>query len=233
MGTVAVIPVRAGSRRLRNKNILPFAGSNLLVHKIRQLKCVSGLQEIVVSSDSDEMLCMAADEGVSTHRREARFADDVSVPFGEVVAHVCSALRGDTVLWAPCVCPLTDTEHYEQALSLYAENVPGSNDSLVSFEALRLFLWDDSGPINYGLGPAHVLSQNLPNLYRPTNGIFIAPRKKMVEWRYFCGPNPYKFILDKRAAVDIDDGLDMLCAQAWYAQASYKEGHSGRVFEGE
>ena len=36
----AVISVRAGSRRLPNKNILPFGGSNLLIHKIRQLKSV-------------------------------------------------------------------------------------------------------------------------------------------------------------------------------------------------
>jgi N-acylneuraminate cytidylyltransferase len=34
----AIIPVREGSRRLKNKNIAPFAGSNLLVNKIKQLK---------------------------------------------------------------------------------------------------------------------------------------------------------------------------------------------------
>lgn len=39
----AVIPARAGSRRLKNKNILPFADSNLLIHKIRQLKKVKGV----------------------------------------------------------------------------------------------------------------------------------------------------------------------------------------------
>ena len=55
----AIIPVRAGSRRLHNKNILPFGDSNLLVHKIRQLKAVKSIDEIVVSSDSDVMLEMA------------------------------------------------------------------------------------------------------------------------------------------------------------------------------
>jgi N-acylneuraminate cytidylyltransferase len=33
----AVIPVRAGSRRLKNKNIAPFAGTTLLQYKIQQL----------------------------------------------------------------------------------------------------------------------------------------------------------------------------------------------------
>ena len=58
----AVIPVRAGSKRLPNKNILPFGDSNLLIHKIRQLKQVKGVDTIVVSSDSPEMLNMAYSE---------------------------------------------------------------------------------------------------------------------------------------------------------------------------
>lgn len=52
----AIIPVRAGSRRLKNKNILPFGDSNLLVWKIRQLKTVESIDNIIVSSDSDIML---------------------------------------------------------------------------------------------------------------------------------------------------------------------------------
>lgn len=37
----AVIPVREGSRRLKNKNVAPFAGTNLLLNKIEQLKEVN------------------------------------------------------------------------------------------------------------------------------------------------------------------------------------------------
>lgn len=38
----AVIPVREGSTRLKNKNVAPFAGTNLLINKINQLKEVKG-----------------------------------------------------------------------------------------------------------------------------------------------------------------------------------------------
>ena len=37
----------------------------------------------------------------------------------------------------------------------------------------------------------------------------------MIKWSYFHGSNPYRFILDKRASVDIDDGLDLAVARAW------------------
>ena len=52
----AVIPVRKGSQRVKNKNLKPFADSTLLDIKIETLKKVIGLDEIVVSSDSQEML---------------------------------------------------------------------------------------------------------------------------------------------------------------------------------
>ena len=40
MGITAVVPVREGSRRLKNKNVAPFAGTNLLINKLNQLKQV-------------------------------------------------------------------------------------------------------------------------------------------------------------------------------------------------
>ena len=44
----AIIPVREGSRRLKNKNVAPFAGTNLLINKINQLKCCITLQKIPI-----------------------------------------------------------------------------------------------------------------------------------------------------------------------------------------
>ena len=211
----AIIPVRAGSRRLKNKNIQPFGNSNLLCYKIEQLKKCKHIDNIVVSSDSDEYLNIAKKEGVNIHKRELIFSDDVSVPFGETVKNICESINDDNILWSPVTSPLTESIHYENAISKYYEVVPNLNDSLVAFEILKIFLWNDNGPINYKLFDKHVLSQNLPNIYRPTNGIFIAPRLKMIEWKYFHGQNPYKFILDKKSSVDIDDELDLACARAY------------------
>ena len=64
----AVVPVRKGSVRVKNKNLKPFAGKTLLQIKIEQLKQVSLIDNIVVSSDCDDMLALAAELGVSTPR---------------------------------------------------------------------------------------------------------------------------------------------------------------------
>lgn len=211
----AVIPVREGSRRLKNKNVAPFAGTNLLLNKIEQLKKVPEISRIVVSSDSDKMLKMAENAGVETHKRAAEYCDEKTKSFGEVVRHVAENVEGKHVLWATCTAPLVFPKVYSKAISEYFVALERGYDSLASFEIIKRYLWDDNGPINYELGINHVPSQQLPNLYIVTDGILLAPRNKMIEWSYFHGRNPFKFILDKRTAVDIDDGLDLATARAW------------------
>lgn len=216
MSITAIIPVRAGSRRLKNKNIAPFGDTNLLLNKIAQLQQVPEVNRIVVSSDSDIMLAMAKEAGADTHKRAPEYCDEMTKTFGEVVRHIAESVMGDHILWATCTSPLVEPSMYSQAISEYFPAIEsGKFDSLVSFEMIKRYLWTEEGPLNYELGLKHVPSQQLPPLYIVTDGILLAPREKMIEWSYFHGRNPYRFVIDKRAAVDIDDGLDLLCARAW------------------
>ena len=179
MSITAIVPVREGSRRLKNKNIAPFAGTNLLINKLNQLKHVQEIDRIVVSSDSDLMLTMARSQGVMTHKRDIEFCDEKSKTFGEVVAHICENVQGDDILWATCTAPLVFPKHYHEAIKLYMEHVvngSGEYDSLVSMEQFKRYLWNEHGPVNYELGVKHVPSQQLPPLYFVTDGILLAPR---------------------------------------------------------
>lgn len=215
MGVTAVIAAREGSTRLKNKNVAPFAGTNLLIHKIQQLKQVPEIDEIVVSSDSDLMLSMAKTQNVTTHKRSLEYCDEKSKTFGEVVAHICDNVKGEDIIWAACTAPLIDVKTYSDAIKMYYQAKEMGYDSLASMEEFRRYVWTEDGPLNYELGVKHVPSQALRPLYFVTCGILIAPRKKMIEWKYFHGPNPYHYILNKRMSIDIDDGLDLACARAW------------------
>lgn len=217
MKYTAIVPVRAGSMRLPNKNILPFGDSNLLIHKIRQLKRVSKIDEIVVSSDSVLMLEMAQKEGVVAHERPIDYADEKTKTFGEVVAYCAeNACQGENIIWAPCVCPLCDEFNFTDAIEKYEKLVlvDGEYDSLISAKLFKEYLWDEEKPINYKLGMGHVPSQQLPDYQVIVNGFYIAPRNKMIEWKYFFGLNPYRLILTKKEAVDIDDKDDFEIAKA-------------------
>jgi CMP-N-acetylneuraminic acid synthetase len=213
--TTAVIPVREGSRRLKNKNIAPFAGKNLLTYKISQLKEVKAITRIVVTSDSDHMLSLALDAGVQAHKRAAEYCDEKTKSFGDVVRHIAESVEGDHILWATCTAPLVSPRLYSSAIAAYFKCLDQGFDSLMSVEIFKRYLWNNSGPLNYELGLKHVPSQELEPLFFVTDGILLAPRPKMIEWCYFHGPNPFKYVLGKRESVDIDDGLDLAQARAW------------------
>lgn len=220
---VAVIPVRAGSRRLPNKNILPFGDSNLLVHKIRQLKKVATLDGVVVSSDSDLMLEMATKEGVEIHKRAPEYCDEKTKTFNEVIENVAQNIDCDILMWAPCVCPLTTIESYQKAIEIYEQKVEKDKlyDSVISGKRFKEYLFDEKGPLNWN-PEHHVPSQQLPEWKTIVNGFYISSRDKMIEWKYLYGKKPYIYILDKKEAVDIDDAEDFEVAKALLRGANHE-----------
>ena len=56
---VAVVPVRKGSQRVKNKNFRTFGGKNLLIHKIEILKKLKFLDEIIINTNSDKAISIA------------------------------------------------------------------------------------------------------------------------------------------------------------------------------
>lgn len=216
MDVTAVIPVRSGSRRLKNKNLAPFAGTTLLHHKINELKRCPEVNRIIVSSDSEAMLKVAEDEGVMAHRRPAIFSDEVTgASLSETIAYIAEEVEGENLVWAQVTSPLVRHSHFTEALSIYDQHVlSGSYDSLVSVTRLNEFIWSEEGPLNYVPGPSHVMSQDLPSYFKVNFGILVAPRDEMIRWRYYHGPNPVKFWMDKRTSVDVDDEVDLICARA-------------------
>ncbi len=211
----AIIPVKANSSRLPNKNILPFGNSNLLIHKIHQLKKVESITEIIVSSDSDEMLEMAEEQGVTAMKRPEKYANE-SVPFGKFLDYLCEVLPNEHILWACVTSPLVEPYLYQKAINLYFEKLCEGYDSLITLEPKQTFFLDKTGPLNFKTGLEHKNSEYLEPIYHFTNGINIAPKSQIAEWHYNYGPNPYKLMVNKREAIDIDDIFDYVCALAMH-----------------
>lgn len=210
----AVIPVRAGSRRLPNKNILPFGNSNLLVHKIRQLKQVKQISNIIVSTDSDTMIQMAIDENVEFQRRPLEYCDEKTKTFNEVVEYVAKNLKTDIIMWSPCVCPIISPEMYSKAINEFLQ-LDTKYDSVISARLLKEYIFNNNGPVNF-YSQNHVPSQQLPNWYIITNGFYIAQRSDMEKWKYFYGRNPKLIEISKFEAIDIDDIADFEFAEFIY-----------------
>ena len=61
------------------------------------------------------------------------------------------------------------------------------------------------------------MSQDLPEWFKVTNSLYMAPRAEILRREYFLGPDPVLFDLARLAGVDIDYIEDYRIARALYA----------------
>jgi N-acylneuraminate cytidylyltransferase len=108
--------------------------------------------------------------------------------------------------------PADYREGFEQYLQQVAGD--GTHDSLVSVNLLKEYFWDDKGPLNYRADRHHTISQDLPDIYRVTNGLYMRSRDATLEEGYFLGPHPFMHKVSKMAGVDIDEYEDYQIALA-------------------
>jgi len=121
----ALIPVRSGSERVRNKNLRSFAGTTLLECKIRQLMRIPELDGVVVNSNSGEMLDIARGCGAETVKREEYFASS-TVPINEVYRDIAKHFTADVMVYANCTNPLICDSSISSAIEAY-ENMSDAN----------------------------------------------------------------------------------------------------------
>lgn len=227
MNITAVIPVRAGSTRIKNKNIKPFAGSSLLQNKINQLKEVKEIDTIIVSSDSDEMLRLAKQNDVEAKKRPIEYCDEKSRTFNEVVKYIATyEVETEIMMWAPCVCPLVSSLKMQEGIKLFEKiyNKEIEADSIATAAVIKEYLFDEKGPVNFSV-EHHVPSQKLPNWHYITNGFFIARREDMADWGFVYGPHPYLCEVNKFEAMDIDDDFDFMMAEYIFNYLEERKGN--------
>tara|TARA_B100000287_G_scaffold425044_1_gene470705 strand:+ start:192 stop:845 length:654 start_codon:yes stop_codon:yes gene_type:complete len=213
----AVVAVRAGSQRVKNKNIRPFGSSNMLKMKLELLKRVDGIDKIVVNSDSDLMLDMAIKCGVSAWKREDYFASSEATN-SEFHGHIADVTKTDTIFLAPVCSPFVSVESHEKAIEYYLNN---DFDSVTSVTEVKNHLWLDGRPLNYDLANVPN-SQDLPDVVKLNYGITIVDRNVMKKEKRVIGNKPGFYKLDEFESTDIDTEFDFFVAEQIYKKY-YKE----------
>ena len=118
---VAVVPIRKGSQRVKNKNFKKFCGKNLLEHKIISLKKVRGLDEIIINTDSNKAIAIAKKLGVSYFRREDYFASS-KCSNSEFWANVASETKSKFLLFTHCTSPMISVKTWKDNKSFFSNH---------------------------------------------------------------------------------------------------------------
>jgi len=210
----AVVAVRKGSQRLKNKNLRQLGGMSLLERKLKVLNIVkdSGyLDEIIVNSDCDEMLSIGNSFGCKTHKREAYYASS-ECSNSEFHCHMGKNTDTDIIFLAPVCSPYVSVKSHIEAIRKFHES---DCDSLTSVEKVKNHLWLNGKPINYDLENVPN-SQDLPDVLKLTYSITIATKEVMANLRRVVGRKPEFYLLNEIESIDIDTPFDFAVASSVY-----------------
>lgn len=212
----AVIPAKASSSRVPDKNFRPFCGNRSLFDlAVQKVLKVLDPTDVYLSCEDPDKARLADQWGINFLPRDPWLAENAT-PFTDVVRGVCADVPGDDdVMWAQVCDPLFD--NHSQCADIWTK-VRADHDSLVVVHPVRGYLLDkDFAPLGFGFGPWHVPSQMLPPLYRFGFTLSILSRHSIERIGYPIGEQPYWFI-GPEDTVDIDTEQDFRMARLLYQQ---------------
>lgn len=134
---VAIIPARAGSKGIIDKNIVEFCGQPLLVWSIRQALVSDSVDSVYVSTDGEKIAAVAEKAGANVIWRPAELATDISSS-EDAIAHAVNEIQKshdvEAVVFLQATSPIREEDDIDRAYRTFVE---GEYDSLFSMTVLE------------------------------------------------------------------------------------------------
>lgn len=144
----AIIPARAGSKGIPGKNLKEIAGKPLIAWSVESARACRRLNDVVVSSDGDEILNAARRWGAEALRRPAELATDAAATEPTLVHAVrwleSVGRRPDAVVLLQPTSPLRRAGALDKALDAFEK--AGADSLLTACESHAFFWKNPSSP---------------------------------------------------------------------------------------
>ena len=178
MKILGLIPARGGSKGIPRKNIKSLNGKPLLYHTIDEAKKSVLSEELILSSEDEEIINMAKARGVSVpFIRPVELSQD-NTPSIEVMIHALNYFN-DNGIYFDAVCLLQVTNPFRSAslINQAAEKfVKGDFESIISVSRI---------PHNYNPNWAYYLDQSGMNLNRVLDHEPLISRRQDLKESYY------------------------------------------------
>lgn len=210
---LAVIPARGGSKGIPRKNVRLMNGKPLIYYAIHNAKNCPSIDDVVVSSDDEEILKIASSYGVETMTRDSELAKDAVTLDPVIYDAVCTmekkkGIQYDVVITLQVTSPLLSSDTLDKALESFLASSDDTYISVVNKPHLSWTKKDGCYVPNY---EKRLNRQQLPPNYLET-GAFLITRRECMEVNSRIGKKVSVYEMPEREAVDIDAASDwVLC----------------------
>ncbi|MGY2285382.1 acylneuraminate cytidylyltransferase family protein [Pseudomonas gingeri] len=213
---LAIVPARAGSKRLPGKNLLDLNGKPLIRWTLEAALDSRVIDMLVVSSDDEAILAEGARLGVRTVQRPAYLASDTAKTF-DVLVHTLKSLAEEgispaRVMLLQPTSPLRGAQEIREAVQ-HMDNTNAS--SVISVCACEHSpLWSNTlgteGRMDDFLRPEllNQRSQDLPTYYRLNGAIYLAETDRFLAEQGFFMSNSQSYVMGAEKSLDVDNYFD-------------------------
>lgn len=220
---LAVIPARGGSKRLPGKNVRRLAGLPLIAWTIRTAAAAGVFDELLVSTDDEEIADVAIRYGASVPwLRPDELSTDTATSV-DVVLHAISACESagaaaDSVMLLQPTSPFRSVETIRRAVELHeqAGNPPVVSVCPAKAHPAWCFLVDGEGRMRgyAGDGALPARSQDLPPVYQLNGSVYLATAHDLRSERsFFCSRTHALVVTQPEESIDVDDAWDWQLAE--------------------
>ncbi|MFC1835277.1 glycosyltransferase [Thermodesulfobacteriota bacterium] len=209
---VALVPMRADSKRVPNKNIRMFNGKPLYFHILNSLLSCPYIEEIYVNTNSQilmEELPKAFDRVRVIPRPEHLCPD--TVPMNNILLYDVEYVEADWYVQTHSTNPLLRPQTITRAIETIL-NGP-QHDALFSVTPMYTRLWDSQKhPINHK-SDSLIRTQDLDPIYEENSNLYIFKKETLKRLNNRIGDQPLMFEIPREEAWDIDEELDFRIAE--------------------
>lgn len=217
MKTVALIPIKLGSKRVPQKNIKPFYDGTPLMHFIQKACLASQYIDETYVYCSDEAVKEYILPGVKFLKRP-EFLDGDNINANDFIREFMKEVDADIYVNTHTTSPFAKSETIDDCIKHVAS---GEYDSAFCAEAIRTFMWEEGKPINFD--PDNFpRTQDLPLLYGETCIAYVFTKESFQKHNRRLGSNPFIKEVGKIEAMDIDYPEDFEICNAIYKEMMSK-----------
>lgn len=210
MKILAVIPARAGSKGIPNKNVRLLNGHPLIYYAINNALQSQYITDVIVTTDSEAVRIITQQMGAMCHwRREELCKDSVTLD-AVIFDAVPKDISWDYVITMQPTSPTLTCETLDKAIKYAIDN---KLDTLISAINSPHLSWKEEGGKKVPNYTKRLNRQYLPANYNET-GAFVVSKASVITPETRIGKNIDVFEVPESESMDIDTFIDLQNAEA-------------------
>jgi len=212
MKRLAIIPARAGSTRLKDKNVYPLAGKPLIRWMTEAVIGSGCFDDVIISTDGDHIFEAVSDLDVHRHVRPASHATVRATALNAMLDLMEGSERYDVFAYFLPTCPYVSSEDIIAGVSMLTPDVSSVVSMTVIPETIQLACVmknDWVMPVFDNLECGLTNSKFIKKYHKPSGAFYMGWWDDILENRNFFKGNVKGVVLPPERSVDINNKADI------------------------